>query len=121
MQDSGHRTLNSGLSMLDARLWTLDPRCWTLDAGFWTLDFRLWTLNAGRWALDTGLWALDTVIDCCITESELSFGIFLLTLLKVLSMQISKDHGHTCSVETIGSNMAVFRYSMLKIIFIIRN
>ena len=24
-------------------------------------------------------------------------------------MQISKDHGHACSVETIGSDVAIFR------------
>ena len=28
-------------------------------------------------------------------------------------MQISKDHGHACSMETIGSDVAVFRYTIL--------
>ena len=48
-----------------------------------------WALDArvGRWTLDTGLWTLDP-------------GRF-------------KDHGHACSVETIGSDVDIFRNSIL--------
>ena len=47
-------------------------------------------------------------------------------------MQISKDHGHACSVETIGCDVAIFKNSILTLsvtfikkmrnkIFIVRN
>ena len=78
-----------------------------------TLDAGLWTLNSGRWTLDAGLWTLATVVDCCRTESEPSFWFFLIKWLKILSMRISKDHGHVCSIETIGCDVAIFRNSML--------
>ena len=31
-------------------------------------------------------------------------------------VQISKDHGHACSVDTIGSDVALFRNSLLTLI-----
>ena len=65
----------------------LDSRRWTLDAGLWTLDFGRWTLDARCWMLDSGYWTLDS-------------GRF-------------KDHGHACFVKTIGSDMDIFRNSIL--------
>ena len=48
-----------------------------------------WTLDArvGHWTLDAGCWTLDP--------------------------GRSKDHGHACSVETIGSDVDIFRNSIL--------
>ena len=88
---------------------------WTLDSGRWTLtlDSGCWTLDSGFWTLDSGRWTLDTVVDCCRTESEPSFWFCLIKWLKILSMWISKDHGHACSVETIGCDVAIFRNSIL--------
>ena len=96
---------------LNARVkrWTLDAGLWTLDSGHLTLDAECWTLDAGLWTLDAGLWTLGTVVVCCRTESKPSFWTCLIKLLKILSMQISKEHGHTCSVETIGCDVAIFR------------
>ena len=98
--------------MLDARLWTLDSGRWTLDAGLWTLDPRRWTLDAGRWTVDVerytlnaGLWALDTIVDCFRTNSEVHFWFCLIKLLKILWV---RPHGHACSIETIGSDEAIF-------------
>ena len=90
---------------LDARVerCTLDPGCCTLDAGLWTLD--------------SGLSILDTVVDCCRTESESSFWFCLIKLLKILWVRISKDHGHACSLETIGSDVTIFRNSILTLSF----
>ena len=95
---AGLWTLDSGPSTLDAGPWTLDSGCWTPDARLWMLDPRLWTLNAGRWTLDvrcytldTGLWALDTIVDCFRTKSEASFWFYLIKLLKILWVPISKD------------------------------
>ena len=55
----------------------------------------------------------------------------MIKLLKTLSMGICKDHGHACSVEIIGSDVTIFRNSILafnitykrmrKKIFIVRN
>ena len=73
----------------------------------------LWTLNSRRWILDSGLWTLDTVVDCWRTESEPSLWFCLIKWLKILWVRISKDHGHACSVETIGSEVAIFRNSIL--------
>ena len=93
------------------------PGLWTqeLDAGLrtLTLDAGLWTLDAGFWTLGAGLWTLDTVVDCYWTKSEPSFWSCLIKLLKSLSMQISKDHDHTCSIETVGCDVAIFRNSIL--------
>ena len=118
--DSGCWTLDSGRWMLDPGLWMLDFGRWTLEAGLWTLDPGHWTLNVGRWilyaglwTLDAGFWTLDTVVDCCRTESEPSFWSYLIKLLKILSMRISLDHGHACSGETIGCDVAIFRNSTL--------
>ena len=129
--DAGHSTLNTGRWTLDAGLWTVDAGLWTLDSRCWTLDTGLLTLDAGRWTLDSGRWTLDTVVDCCRTESEHSFWFCLIKLLKILWVLISKDHGLACSVETIGSDVTVFRNSiqryllhykrMRKEIFIVRN
>ena len=60
--------------------------------GLWmqVLDAGLWTLGPGCYILDAGLWILDTVVDCCRTESELSFW-FCLIKLKILWLRISKD------------------------------
>ena len=86
-----------------------------LDSGrqSWTLDARVgrWTLDSGRWIPGSG--PLDTVVDCCRIESEPSFWSCLIKLLKILSMQIAKEHGHACSVETIGFDVAIFRNSIL--------
>ena len=116
----GRSTLGAGLCTLDSARWTLDAGLWTLDsgrwilhAGLWTLDAGLWALNPGRWNLDAGPWTLDTVVDCCRTESESSFWICLIKLLKILWVRISKDHNHACSVETISSDVAIFRNYIL--------
>ena len=118
--DSACWTLNPGCWTLHAGLWMLDPRCRTLDAGRWTLhtglctlDFARWTLDAGRWTLDSQLSTLDTVFDCCRTESEPSFWFCLIKLLKILWIRIFKDHGHACSVETTGCDVAIFRSSII--------
>ena len=39
--------------------------------------------------------------------------ILLIKLLKILWMRICKNHGHACSVETMGSDVAIFRNSIL--------
>ena len=70
-----------------ARLWTLDAGFWTLNPGRWKLDSGPWMLDSGCWTQDAGLWMLDP--GCSI------------------------DHGHICSVETIGSDMDIFRNSIL--------
>ena len=95
--DAGLWTLDSGRWTLDAGLWTLDSESWTLNSGSWTMDTELWTLDAGLSALypglltlDVGLWALDTIFDCFRTESAAS-----------------------CSIETIGPGLAIFRNSVL--------
>ena len=36
--------------------------------------------------------------------------------MKMLWVRISEDHGHACSVETIGSDMAIFRNSILTLV-----
>ena len=96
-------------------LWTqeLDAGLWTLGSGRWTLDAGLWMLDSGCWTLDYGVWTLDTVVDCCRTESEPSFCFCLIKWLKILSMRISKDYDHACSVETIVCDVAIFRNSIL--------
>ena len=111
--DSGHWILDSECWTLDTRLWTLDSGRWTLDARLWMLDSRLWTLDSGPYTLDSGCWTLDTVVDCCRTESEPSFWFWLIKLLKILWVWISKDHGHACSIETVGSDVVIFINSIL--------
>ena len=37
----------------------------------------------------------------------------MIKLLKILSMRIFKDHGHACSIDTRGSDRAMFRNSIL--------
>ena len=82
---------------------------WTLDAGVghWTLDAGLWTLDSGRWTLDSGRWTLP------LTIVEQNQKVCLIKLLETLLMRTSKDHVHACSVETIGSDVAIFRNSIL--------
>ena len=58
---------------------------WTLDA-----SVGLWALDAALWTLDSGRWTLDTVIVYLKTESELV-------------------------LETIGSDVAIFRDSILTV------
>ena len=70
-------------------------------------------LDFGCWTLDARPWTLDTIVDCCWTELEPSFWFCLIKLLEILSMQISNDHCHACSVETIGSDVAIFRNFIL--------
>ena len=91
--------------MLDAGLWTLDSGRWTLDAGLSTLDVGRRTVDVERYTLNAGLWALDTIVDCFRTNSEVGFWFCLIKLLKILWV---RTHGHACSIETIGSDEAIF-------------
>ena len=77
--------------------------------------FRHKTAYRNSWSLDAsvGRWTLDAVVDCYRTESEPSFWFYLIKLLKILSMRISKGYGYACSVDTIGSDVAIFRNSIL--------
>ena len=100
---------------MDARvgrgLWTLDPGLWTLDSGRWTLDTGRWIQDAGLWTLDSGLWTLSLTV---VEQNQNSVSDFcLIKLLKIYWVRISKDHGHACSVETIGSDVAIYRNSIL--------
>ena len=118
--------------MLDAGRWTLDSERWTLDVRLWTLDAGLRMLDSGRWTLDTGCWILDAelltldsgfctlysglwTLSLTVVEQNQNAvsGFCLIKLLKILWVRTSKDHGHACSVETIGSDVAVSRNSIL--------
>ena len=70
-----------------------------LDSGrnSWTLYSLLWTLDPGRWMLNSGCWALEPISDF----PRLNYRKF------------SKDHGHACFVETIVSDVAIFRNFIL--------
>ena len=89
---------------MDAGLLTLDSGRLTLDAGRWTLDAELLTLDSGLWTLSL------TVVE---QNQNPNSDFFLIKLLKILWVRISKDHGHACSVETIGSDVVISRNSML--------
>ena len=117
-------TLGAGVGRwtLDVVLWAVDSGCWTQDSGLWTLDSGLWTLGSGLWTLDSRRWTLDSGLwtvaqgQCCWllqNKSEPSFLSCLIKLLKILSMRISKDHGHAYFVEPIGCDMSSFRNSVL--------
>ena len=116
--DAGGCTLDTGLWTLDSGLWTLDHGRWTLNVGRWSLDAGLWTLNAGLWTLHSGLWTLDSelwsLLLTVVEQDQNPVSYFcLIKLFKTYWVRISRDHGHACSVEIIGSDVAIFRNSML--------
>ena len=116
--DSGRWTLYSGHWTLDARLWTLDAGPWALDSERWMLNPGLWTLDSERWTLDAPFWTLDSelwsLLLTVVEQDQNPVSYFcLIKLFKTYWVRISRDHGHACSVETIGSDVAIFRNSML--------
>ena len=116
--DSGRWTLYSGHWTLDARLWTLDAGPWALDSERWMLNPELWTLDSERWTLDAPFWTLDSelwsLLLTVVEQDQNPVSYFcLIKLFKTYWVRISRDHGHACSVETIGSDVAIFRNSML--------
>ena len=129
------QVLDAGLWTLASRRWTLDAGRWTLDPGCWTLDARPQTLDSGRWTLDATLWrlgsghrtlfentdslshcfrTLDTVsLVCFRTESESSFWFFLIKLLKILLVRISKD----LMVTLVLQRLLVLTWLFLEILY----
>ena len=123
--DSGPWALDPGLWTLDPGLWTLDSGCWTLDTGFWTLDSGLWTLDSGLSTLDVGRWAVD------VTLWTLGSGHWALSLTvleqnqkpvsdsawlnywKFFGCESRRTLWSPCSIETISSDLAIFRNSIL--------
>ena len=71
-----------------------------------------WALDAGLWTLGAGLWTLYIVSDWFRTESELSFW-FWLHYTKFFEWKSLRSHDHAYSVEGKGSNVVIFRNSIL--------
>ena len=78
----------------------------------WSLDGELWTVGVGLWSLYAGLWTLVTFVDWFRTESELSFW-FWLDYAKLFEWQSQSSYDHAYSVEGKGSDVVIFRNSIL--------
>ena len=125
--DSGRNSwkLDSGRWTVDVGLWTLDSESWTLDAGLWTLDSGHLTMESGRWTLDPVLWTLDDTL-WTLGSGHWTLSLFLseqnqnpisdsawLNYWKFFGCEFLRTSGLACFVETIGSDVAIFRNSML--------
>ena len=116
MMNSRRWTLNAGLWTLEFGRLSLDSWCWPSE--LWTLDSKLWTLDAGRKTLDSGRWTLGSAhrtLSLTVSEQNQNpvFGSAWLNYWKFFRCESLKTSWHPCFVETIGSDMAIFRNSIL--------
>ena len=109
---------------LDTGRWTLNSRLWMLDFGRWALDGRRRTLVAELSNLDATLWTLGSghrILSLFVSEQNhnpVSDSAWINYWKFFGCESLWRRHGHACSVETIGSDVTIFRNSILTLVLL---